>query len=423
MAQDSQINCPSCGGFIDVIPGQSKYTCPWCGNEVDLFKLARPTAPGAAPGPDDFKLIVPFKADENALHSFVLHKAIENDFAPDDILSAGNVESKELVYLPFWEADGNSEIDWTASFGYDRQEAYTAYETYQRNGRNYTRPVTRYRTVTDWRPASGKARASFTARAYAGADGAPQNVAEMLETGLTGVRAVPFAAAYVTGYSMEPFSKAAGDVRGRMDTQAYAAEDAEVRRHAQGDRQRDWRHSASRSYGEARRCALPLAKAVFSYGGNNYKIFADGATMSLVQTDQFPRDTKRKGRISRGFVPFWLSLVAAVACAALQGIDYVQPIPVVCGLAAPLLYGFLRKSSILGSSRKFRQATLAQKRLDEYQQLGNLSYEEVEKLRGQAVIPPQGLLARTGGDIILLPLLTVICSAAVAFGFNLFVLS
>ncbi|MDR1035677.1 MAG: hypothetical protein LBT40_03620 [Deltaproteobacteria bacterium] len=427
MASDSQITCPSCGGFIDVIPGQSKYTCPWCGNDVDLFRLQRQAGAqgtgaqgGQAPSARDIKLIVPFRADENALHSFVLHKAIENDYAPDDILSSGNVESKELLYLPFWEVTGSSEIDWTASFGYDRQEPYTAYETETRGGRTYQKAVTRYRTVTDWRPASGKARASFRARAYAGRDAAPQNVSDMLESGLLGHAAAPFAEAYLAGYSVEPFARTQEECRGRFDAQAYSAEDAEVRRHAQGDRQRDWHHSASRRYDAPQQCVLPLAKAVFSYAGSNYTIFADGVDMRLVSSDPFPRDTKRKGRVSRGFIPFWLSLVAGVVCACAMGIDYAHPAPIVCGVLAAIIYGFMRKSSILKSSRKIRQASLAQKRLDEYQQLGNLSNDEVQSLTSQAVIPKPGLLARTGGDLILIPLLTLAFAGAVMLGFLAF---
>ncbi|MDR1314153.1 MAG: hypothetical protein LBQ12_10785, partial [Deltaproteobacteria bacterium] len=424
MANESQISCPSCGGFIDVIPGQAKYACPWCGNSVDLFKLGRPAAaggtggqPAAGPG---LELIVPFKADENALHSFVLHKAMENDYAPDDILSAGNVESKELVYLPFWEANGQSEIDWTASFGYDRQEPYTAYETESRNGRTYQKRVTRYRTVTDWRPASGKARANFTVRSYAGGGAAaPPNAVGMLEAGLLGVPSTAYSQAYATGYSMEPFAGGPEEARGRFDQQAYAAEDAEVRSYAQGDRQRDWRHSSNRRYERPRQCVLPLAKAVFSYGGANYNIFADGVEMRLSLADQFPRDTRRKSRVRRGFIPFWITLALGIACACALGVDSPLPGPIIGGGLAALVFGFLRKSSILNSSRKFRQATLAQKRLDEYQQLGNLSYEEVQALTAQAVIPQPGLLSRTGGDPLLLPFLTILFAGAVLLGFLL----
>ncbi|MDR2612005.1 MAG: hypothetical protein LBG06_03930 [Deltaproteobacteria bacterium] len=416
MASDTQINCPSCNGFIDVIPGKSKYECPWCGSEVDLFKLkAAAGGDPAAPADGDVKLLVPFKQDEKALHSFVMNTVIQSDDAPDDILSAGNIESKELVYLPCWQVKGTSDIDWTASFGYDRQEPYTAYVTVNRNGRSYSRPVTRYRTVTDWRPASGKARATFTVRAYAG-DGTPRETAEMLETALRGEPSVRYSPAFAAGYSVEPFASSPEDVRGRVEAQVQSIEAGEVLRHAQGDRQRDWRHSSSRSLEPAEKCLLPLARAVFSYGGRNYSIHADGVSFSSVRTDPLPKDVRRAGRIRRGWIPLLLAVAAAAASAAWQGVDYANPWLALGGPAAGLAYALLRKGAILGHSRRFRAATLAQKRLDENQQLGNLPYEEVEALKAQAVPPRMPLLARTGADALLLPALSLALAGAAAAG-------
>ncbi|MDR3152998.1 MAG: hypothetical protein LBW85_01710 [Deltaproteobacteria bacterium] len=414
MATESQISCPSCGGTIDVIPGQSKYDCPWCGNAVDLFKAQTPAA--AAGAPSDVQRIVPFKISENDLHALVMHMVIQPDYAPDDILSAGNVESKELLYLPFWQLTGSSDINWTASFGYDRQEPYTDYVTETRNGRTYSRPVTRYRTVTDWRPASGKARADFTVRVYAG-EAQPPPVTGLLENGLLAQQAAAYAPAYVAGYSIEPFAKSPEEVQGRVAELVDPFEASAMMSHAQGDRQRDWQRSSKRTFQDPVRCLMPLARAVFSYKDRNYVICADGVSFASVLTDQpLPVDKSRGSRVQWGFAPLWASLLSGIAAGFATDMEYAHPI-LLAGPALALVFGLLRRSSILGFSRRFRKASLAQKRLDEYMQLGNLSYEEAERLKTEAVLPSKPLLARTGPDPLTLTLLSLTFSAVTAFGF------
>ncbi len=56
-------------------------------------------------------------------------------------------------------------LNYQASIGYDREESYTVYETYNENGEEKQRAVTKTRTVTDWRPMQGNIELNSTVAA------------------------------------------------------------------------------------------------------------------------------------------------------------------------------------------------------------------------------------------------------------------
>lgn len=110
---------------------------------------------------------------ETFLRELLIELGTRNN-TPVDVVDADFSPVKESVKEVI-VCSANVEGTCTASIGYDRQESYVDYETYKEKvGSTYItrqRPVTKYRTVTDWQPFqthySGKATcAAFNSENY-----------------------------------------------------------------------------------------------------------------------------------------------------------------------------------------------------------------------------------------------------------------
>jgi hypothetical protein len=386
--------------MITIVPGVTKYKCPYCDSDNYLFESQAPPSQ-----PKDIKQLIPIKVEQRQLHSLILSKMIEHDLAPDDILTNSVIQEESLMYVPCYVAKGTFDINWTASFGYDRQESYVTYETYYENGRSRTRPVTRYRTVTDWRPASGKANGEYLAIAYAGSN-LSKNAISLVQ-GLPTSLLMPYTPAFVENFTLEPFSKNPDDVREPLNDAIYRQEYAEVASHFQGDRQRDVHFDSKRKSDYIQTGLLPAAHAVFAYKDKQYNLWADAYDLTRITTDLFPQDKSRSSKVSRGLFPLICSIIALFLFWYFEHFN-------VFGLAGPLLgmiYYFWRKRSILGYSKKIRESTLAQKKLDDYDQVGHLSDEEVRTLEAKTKVNDMPFLAHTSMDFILIPFLCILFSA------------
>ncbi|MDR2350848.1 MAG: hypothetical protein LBF41_09560 [Deltaproteobacteria bacterium] len=396
--------CKNCGGDIDVIPGVTKYRCPYCDSENFVFDSQSP-----GPQPTAIAHVICAKTDEKRLHSLLLSKMIEDQMAPDDILTASVIQEETVMYVPCFVTRGTFDINWTASFGYDRREAYVAYVTVAEGGQRRTRPVTQYRTVTDWKPASGNAAGNYAALGYAGSNLSKEAAA--LVEGLPTSYLIPYTPAYVEGFTVEPFYKKPEEVEGSFDDSIQKQEYAAVARHFQGDRQRDVHFNSKRKPDFVQPGLLPAAHAVFAYKDKQYNLWADGIDLSRVITDYFPRDKTRGSKIARGLWPVIVAFVALAATLFFTG-DFTP-----LALAGPILgliYYYARKHSIIGYSKRIREATLAAKKLEDNDQVGHLTNEETLALRQKATeigvsLP---LLAKTDLDPLVIPFLTIVFGAS-----------
>lgn len=83
--------------------------------------------------------------------------------APESIDSIELRDVNESVYQ-LLGCSAEFDVDYTAEIGYDRQEPYITYEKYKERIGDRTvtleRPVTKYKTVIDWRPHSGRTHKS-----------------------------------------------------------------------------------------------------------------------------------------------------------------------------------------------------------------------------------------------------------------------
>jgi hypothetical protein len=404
MGETTQLLCKSCGANIDIIPGVTKYVCPYCETENYLFESQAPPAQ-----PKDIKHLIYIKAQPKQLHALLLAKMIADDLAPDDILTNSVIQEETIMYVPCYVTRGSFDINWTASFGYDRQESYVAYESYTENGRTRTRPVTRYRTVTDWRPVNGKAQGAFVATAYAGSNISREgkNIVESLPASYL----TPYTPAFVEGYDIEPFTLNPSDVKDTFDNSIRKQEYAAVAAHFQGDRQRDVNYNSKRTTDYTETGLLPIAHGVFSYKDKQYNLWADGYDLSRISCDPFPHDKSRKSKINRGYIPMVLTVAATIAVSIF--IEEFNPYSILAFIAG-IIYYFLRKSGIIKYSKRIRESTLAQKKLEDIDQIGHLSNEEVTRLQSQTTVPGPPLFGNTGLDFFMIPFLSFLfCAGAV----------
>ena len=244
MADPTVKNCSNCGAELKFAPGTLNLKCGHCGTE-NTIAVAAP--PPLAKVPD---LIVPLVADEKTLRRQVQTYLASGHLVPDDVLDAAEFTKMELFYAPAYVFHGSYTATWTASFGYDRQEHYTDYESRTENGVTRRVPVTKTKTVTDWRPVNGTDMGNFNFPAYGGAS-QPPAVAGLID-GMSWTDGKPFDAAFLAGYRAEEFEKSDDKVFAESgNARMNAIIDAGVKSHAQGDRQRDWNWKANYEIGRA----------------------------------------------------------------------------------------------------------------------------------------------------------------------------
>ncbi|MDR1051169.1 MAG: hypothetical protein LBP95_08870 [Deltaproteobacteria bacterium] len=415
----THIVCQSCGADVELTPGLLTATCQYCGSAVSLLK---PTAEAEL----KIEFIVPAAVSQAELRAMAHTLMVKPETVPDDILDASQVEEETFVYVPCFLGEGTFVSRWSASFGFDRQEAYTEYENYtDSRGNSRSRPVTRYRTVTDWRPASGTASGSFRrVCCAAGSDQLPPKAVALVEGRIPSQGAVPYDQVLMTGYAPLDFNQ---DAKGATSyiLGLVAKQDAiqAARQHAKGDRQRDWAADADVTFSTPVKAGfLPLGRFVFSYGGSEYKILAEGVALGAHLADPMPVDAGRQKMKTRGYLPLlFVAMVFGLACLGVYGnlLDFSDTlIPLAASGIIALLFGMLRSRSISSFSRLKRGASLAAKKLEITDGSNPLPEVERAKLLADSQPPVRPFLARTESDRLKFLVVTVVSVIVMAFGFD-----
>lgn len=313
----------------------------------------------------DARLIVPLSVTERDVTGAVDTLLASGAYTPDDLLDRAVITRRETCYVPVCVFEGRYDAAWTASFGYDRHEHYTEFETRIENGETRTEPVSRTRVVTDWVPASGRAAGDFTVTAYAGARLAGK-AADLVETATVAGRTRAYAASFTSGLDVEAFQGGDDDVFARRaQRRVDAFIEGKVKAHGQGTAQRDWHWSARITARTATRVLLPVCHVVYEYKGKAYHVWFDGADVRRMAADRLPRDRERVRSIHLGFVPAG----AATAQLLLAGIMSRPggPLAAVSWATAGVVAGAwlfcgVRAWLIFSDSRRIRAARLAARR-------------------------------------------------------------
>ena len=377
-----KLDCKGCGATLEYSAKSESLRCTYCGTVAQIPRLGDDV-------PVDAAAIIPLTVEPKTLTALVYeHLAAEDDasrigakldtYTPIDLIEQATITKKEQFYVPAYIYHGKYVAQWTASFGYDRREEYTVYEN-RRDSRGNVQsvPVTKVKTVTDWRPVNGTDTGQFSVMAYAGAQlgeatvDATQLVEEMCVDSL-----VPFDYSYAAGIPMEPFATAVEDAyQARAESKVQQIVDESVRQHAQGDHQKDW-HWTGNIEKETVNILAPICHVTYEFKGQPFHMWFDGTDPSRSLADERPTETINAKQESLIFS----QLLAAVA------LIVVLPYLFLCSdrmntflywCAVPvMLYGLWRgfvawqytkalrqyKLTIINNSHQIRQSHLAQMR-------------------------------------------------------------
>ena len=352
-----KLTCGGCGAQQAYSASDQALRCSYC-NGVTAIPRPAHAPPSAA-----VQAIVPLGVSEKVLLDAVYEHLAGGTLTPDDLLACATIVRQDRFYAPTYQFTGSYEAQWTASFGYDRTEHYTVFETRTENGRSRQVPVTKTRTVTDWRPASGRDAGRFQVRTYAGErlSGAEARLSGLLEDDDLG-QPVPFDTSYTVGVSQEACAQSPDQAyqrRGR--DQVHACIDAGVERHGQGDRQRDW-HWTADIRKQHRTVLVPVCHVSYAYQGQTYNVWTSGVDTAHLVADPLPVDRSRVKSLAWGLAPLGLALVASpMAIEASKHLGH-EPVAPVLSLFAAAAFAVWRYKAVVGRSMQRRQALLAARR-------------------------------------------------------------
>lgn len=394
-SEQLKLRCAGCGAQLEYSATDSALKCPYCGKTTDIPR-AKEDAPDAA------EAVIPLIVDVTNLTDAVYRYLASGDMTPDYLLEHASITRKDRFYVPAFCFRGSFDAKWTASFGYDRIEHYTEYESRYENGRNVRVPVNKTRTVTDWRPVNGLDTGEFAVRAYAGVKllDSSLHLTGLVEGGAA--QAAPYDVSYVSGFDVEGFQHTESDVfNDRGQVLVNDVIDISVQSHAQGDRQKDW-HWTADLHRESVPTLVPICHAMYEFEGKEYNIWLSGFDASRIVADPLPVDNGRQRAARISFAPLLAAIAGAGTAIFFLGSFWLIPLATV---AAAGVYGMLRRKAIIGYSHKVRQTLLARRQ----------STNSANAAASTDAAKSRPWLANTANDKIVVPLIAL-AFAAVPLG-------
>lgn len=386
--------CNSCGAEIVFEAGKQSLTCPFCGavNQIERPEDALETT---------FERIVPISVTPQELENRVYAYMTSGDFTPDNMIEAATITLRERMYVPAFSFKVDYEATWTASFGFDRKEPYTAYRSVTRNNSTFQEAYTAYRTVTDWRPANGVEAGIFSVAGYAGTKlaGVLLAPADIVVHAVIEGSSTAYNPSFTTGFEVEGFSVPEKKVFESLKGEINSNIDQRVQNHAQGDKQRDWHWNARMSHATAS-YAVPICHVAFHYEDKEYNVWVGGHDVNTIRADELPVDKDKKKAANIGFVPGGLGLITTIGSAYYWNFAGSSLI----ATALALGYGFMRRKALIDYSKLIRSSLLTQMQASN-QVITNLSDDEQAKVAKAFQRPERPFFAKTHQDKIVLPTL------------------
>ena len=383
--------CNSCGAEIAFEAGRQSLTCPFCGavNKIERPEDALETA---------FDRIVPITVTPHELDNRLYAYMASGNFTPDDMIEASIITLRERYYVPAFAFKVDYEATWTASFGFDRKEPYTAYRNVTSNGHTRQEAYTAYKTVTDWRPANGVEAGIFDVAGYAGSqlNGSPLAPAYLVVHAVMNGSSTEYNPSFTKGFEVEGFSVPEKKVFDSLNGEINANIDQRVKNHAQGDKQRDWHWNARMSH-DTTTYSVPICHAAFQYGDKEYHVWVGGHDVDTIRADELPVDKDKQKAANIGFMPGALGLITAIGSAYYW--SFVWSSLIATGVAFG--YGFLRRKALIDYSKSIRNSLLIQ--MQASNRASTLSDEEQDKVAKAFQRPERPFFAKIHRDKIILP--------------------
>ena len=383
--------CNSCGAEIAFEAGKQSLTCPFCGavNQIERPEDALETA---------FDRIVPITVTPHELDNRLYAYMASGNFTPDDMIEASTITLRERYYVPAFAFKVDYEATWTASFGFDRKEPYTAYRNVTSNGHTRQEAYTAYKTVTDWRPANGVEAGIFDVAGYAGSqlNGSPLAPAYLVVHAVMNGSSTEYNPSFTKGFEVEGFSVPEKKVFDSLNGEINANIDQRVKNHAQGDKQRDWHWNARMSH-DTTTYSVPICHAAFQYGDKEYHVWVGGHDVEAIRADELPVDKDKQKAANIGFMPGALGLITAIGSAYYW--SFVWSSLIATGVAFG--YGFLRRKALIDYSKSIRNSLLIQ--MQASNRASTLSDEEQDKVAKAFQRPERPFFAKIHRDKIILP--------------------
>ena len=383
--------CNSCGAEIAFEAGRQSLTCRFCGavNKIERPEDALETA---------FDRIVPITITPHELDNRLYAYMASGNFTPDDMIEASTITLRERYYVPAFAFKVDYEATWTASFGFDRQEPYTAYRNVTSNGRTRQEAYTAYKTVTDWRPANGVEAGIFDVAGYAGSqlNGSPLAPAYLVVHAVMNGSSTEYNPSFTKGFEVEGFSVPEKKVFESLNGEINANIDQRVKNHAQGDKQRDWHWNARMSH-DTTTYSVPICHAAFQYSDKEYHVWVGGHDVDTIRADELPVDKDKQKAANIGFMPGALGLITAIGSAYYW--SFVWSSLIATGVAFG--YGFLRRKALIDYSKSIRNSLLIQ--MQASNRASTLSDEEQDKVAKAFQRPERPFFAKIHRDKIILP--------------------
>ena len=383
--------CNSCGAEIAFEAGRQSLTCPFCGavNKIERPEDALETA---------FDRIIPITVTPHELDNRLYAYMASGNFTPDDMIETSTITLRERYYVPAFAFKVDYEATWTASFGFDRKEPYTAYRNVTSNGHTRQEAYTAYKTVTDWRPANGVEAGIFDVAGYAGSqlNGSPLAPAYLVVHAVMNGSSTEYNPSFTKGFEVEGFSVPEKKVFDSLNGEINANIDQRVKNHAQGDKQRDWHWNARMSH-DTTTYSVPICHAAFQYVDKEYHVWVGGHDVDTIRADELPVDKDKQKAANIGFMPGALGLITAIGSAYYW--SFVWSSLIATGVAFG--YGFLRRKALIDYSKSIRNSLLIQ--MQASNRASTLSDEEQDKVAKAFQRPERPFFAKIHRDKIILP--------------------
>ena len=356
-----KIGCDNCGGELIFSPGTQLSTCNFCGSEFNIQNATDVEV-------EKVDAILPFNTSSNQFEIAALKWLSDGDFTPDDILEGSLFNNQVGMYLPMWFFSGKYDGNWSASSGYDREEEYW--------GKSYDgKRVQKTRTVTDWRPSSGRCNGDFTFLATASRDSSvPSSVKDFshnVEFGRGEMK--DFKAEYTQGFSLlklELSSQEAWSIHGKSQASSYVRSQSKDR--VPGDHFKDFYVDAVYDIKGKTSCYVPFWLRNYKYKDSGFHLYMDGTNVSRIDGVR-PVDKERESVVKtiENTRNYGCAGIAVLGIAIL--LIYIYSVPYESDpevslflILSPIVIGGIfyyiqnqRKNTILADSKKVRQDKLA----------------------------------------------------------------